>query len=517
MGTLDDLRAEADHEIRLAGDLAYFAGEVLKIRTKAGPLAALTFNPAQIELHRKLEEQKQRTGKVRAIVLKARQMGVSTYVAARLYRQTIGGAGLRTFIIGHEKRASSNLYQLVRRFHDNLPDDMRPSVSTSNAEELTFDRLDSGYIVQTATAEGAGRSATAQLLHGSEVAFWANLAEQTASLLQTTPNLPGTEVIFESTADAFGSPFHQMWRAAEAGDSPFEPVFLPWSIEPAYRMEVPEGFDLTSDERELARLHGLDDQQIVWRRMKISELRSEDLFRREYPLTPSEAFVAANFDSYIPADLVMRARKEEIEPYGPLLIGCDPAGQGDDSTVIAWRQGHRIIKTEKRKGLTTMEIAGRLSQLIRDEKPAKVSIDVGGLGIGVAERLEEQGHGDVVNKVNFGSKPVEPPPLDEMGRPGGGPLNRRAELYQNLKKALEGRIQIPDDDALMADLVSVGYTYDSQGRLQLESKKDMRRRGMPSPDLADAVALCFSEPEGSPFPRSNGFNRKIDYPGFAYA
>jgi hypothetical protein len=162
---LSDLRHDLDHAERLDTDLAYFAEHYLKIRTKAGPLASFAFNPAQIELHNRLEEQKRRTGKVRAIVLKARQMGVSTLIAARLYRQTISGEGLRTFIIGHEKRASSNLYQLVKRFHDNLPDDVRPSVGTSNAEELTFDRLDSGYMVQTASTEGTGRSATAQLIH----------------------------------------------------------------------------------------------------------------------------------------------------------------------------------------------------------------------------------------------------------------------------------------------------------------------------------------------------------------
>ena len=92
---LSELRQDLDHAERLETDLAYFAEQYLKIRTKAGPLASFTFNPAQIELHKRLEEQKQRTGKVRAIVLKARQMGVSTLIAARLYRQTISGEGLR--------------------------------------------------------------------------------------------------------------------------------------------------------------------------------------------------------------------------------------------------------------------------------------------------------------------------------------------------------------------------------------------------------------------------------------
>jgi hypothetical protein len=302
---------------------------------------------------------------------------------------------------------------------------------------------------------------------------------------------------------------HLKIRPKEGGVAPLV------AIDPGYRAKAPEDFSPSSDEARLAEIHGLDNEQLYWRRLKIAELRSEDLFKREYPLTPDEAFMASSFDSFITSDLVMNARKTtDIEPEGPLLIGIDPAGQGDDATAIAWRQGHRITKIERRRNLTTMEIAGWVANIIRKENPAKVCIDVGGLGIGIYDRLVEQGHGDVVSNVNFGSKPIEPPPIDDSGKPSGGPLNRRAEMWQNMKNVLqEGRFQIPDDEALHADLTSCGYKYDSAGRLVLESKADMRRRGMPSPDSADAMALTFSEPEGSAIPRSTliGFNRPIQY------
>src|SRR5215469_4211355 len=131
---------------------------------------------------------------IRAIILKARQLGVSTYVAARLYHRTIHSPGLRAIILGHERRASSNLFQIVKRFHDNLGDELKPSVGTSNAEELIFDRIDSGYIVAVASGEGTGRSATAQLLHASECGFWDDLPAQMTSLMQTVPDLDGTEI-----------------------------------------------------------------------------------------------------------------------------------------------------------------------------------------------------------------------------------------------------------------------------------------------------------------------------------
>jgi hypothetical protein len=190
----------------------------------------------------------------------------------------------------------------------------------------------------------------------------------------------------------------------------------------------------------------------------------------EYPSVASEAFISSSFDSYIPAALVIRARKEKVDPYGPLIIGVDPAGMGPDRTSIAWRQGRCITKIESRRGLDTMEVCGWVSRIIREDKPAKVNIDVGGMGVGVYDRLIEQGHRrSLVNPVNFGGKPMEPPPLDEKGKPGGGPANRRAEMWSNLKKALQaGRFSLPDRDSLQADLVSAGYMFNSAGQLLIE-------------------------------------------------
>jgi hypothetical protein len=266
---------------------------------------------------------------------------------------------------------------------------------------------------------------------------------------------------------------------------------------------------MTDEEQRLAELHNLDAEQIAWRRAKVCQLGNESLFSQEYPLTPSESFISSTFDSFIPAELVIRARREKVEPYGPLVIGVDPAGMGADRTSIAWRRSHVILKVESRRGLDTMETTGWINRIIDEEKPDRVNLDVGGMGVGIYDRLIEMGHRrNVVQPVNFGGKPVEPPPLDETGRPAGGSFNRRSEMWSNLKKALEaGRFSLLDSDSLQADLVSVGYKYTSDGKLLLESKQDMRKRGVPSPDEADAVALCFADPSG--FSRSKNFNRDL--------
>ena len=141
--------------------------------------------------------------------------------------------------------------------------------------------------------------------------------------------------------------------------------------------------------------------------MKISQLGTPELFPQEYPLIASESFISRTHDSFIPVELVLKARREDVEAYGPLLIGVDPAHMGADRTAIAWRRGHKILKIESRRNLTTMEVAGWVGRNIADEKPAKVFIDVGGLGVGVYHRLQEQGRRNAV-AVNFGGKPTEP-------------------------------------------------------------------------------------------------------------
>jgi hypothetical protein len=300
-----------------------------------------------------------------------------------------------------------------------------------------------------------------------------------------------------------------LWRKAEAGQSEFQPIFLPWSLDPEYRRPAPD-FEADDKETELAELYDLDNEQLAWRRAKVGQLGSGDYFSQEYPITASEAFISAEFDSFIPATLVLQARRESLEPWGPLIIGVDPAGMGADRTSVAWRRGHAILKVVSRRGLDTMQTAGWIAKIIRDDEPDVVNIDVGGLGVGVYDRLRERGF-DCVQAINFGGRAVTPAPVDETGRNAGGPANRRAEMWQNMKEVLEeGRFSLPDSDSLQADLVSVGYKYDSGGRLLLESKIDMRRRGLPSPDEGDACALTFAQADG--FARVKGFGRELEYP-----
>lgn len=483
---------------RLRDDFKHYASKCLKIRTKGGDIQPLVLNQAQLYLHDRLEAQRAKTGKVRALVLKGRQQGISTYIGGRYYWRSTHSRGVRVFILTHEQDATNNLFGMVDRYHQHCPELVKPITGSANAKELSFSALESGYAVGTAGAKAVGRSQTVQLFHGSEVAFWPNASTHFAGVVQAIPDLPGTEIVLESTANGVSGEFHERWQQAEAGIGDYEAIFIPWFWQDEYRRPVPSGFALDGEESEYAAAHHLSLEQMVWRRAKIAELKDPLLFKQEYPATADEAFQLTGHDSYIRSDRVLAARKAEHEGIGPLVIGADPARFGDDRFSLAWRRGRKVEKLESKSKIDTVQGANWIKQVIDADKPARVFVDVGGVGAGVVDILHSWGgvYLDVVTPINFGSEPQEPVVLLPDGTKAAGPRNRRAEMWMRSKDWLDdpGGADIPDLDSLQADACGPGYSYDVNQRLQLESKEHMRARGVRSPDEWDAIVLTFAEP-----------------------
>ena len=170
------MASEIEVRYKLRNDLEYYAAKCLKIRGK-DKIQSFALNKAQLYIHEILEKQLKEIGMVRAIILKGRQQGCSTYVEARYIWKVTHTKGVRAFILTHEEKASQTLFEMSKRYYDNLPQQIKPSISAVNAKELLFDKLDSGYGVGTAGNKSVGRSQTNQFFHGSEVAFWPNAAE----------------------------------------------------------------------------------------------------------------------------------------------------------------------------------------------------------------------------------------------------------------------------------------------------------------------------------------------------
>lgn len=483
---------------RLHDDYPLYAKECLKVRAKNREIKPLILNPAQQYLHQRLEEQKAKSGKVRALVLKGRQAGFSTYIGGRFYHITSLNRGTEAFILTHEQEATDNLFAMTERFHQHTP--LRPSTSADNAKELRFDLLDSGYSVGTAGATAVGRSKTIHLLHGSEVAFWKNAKDHFAGVVQTVPNEPGTEIILESTGHGPSGEFYEQWQQAEAGIGEYIAVFVPWFWTPEYRLPVPPGFTLDEEEEKYASAHGLDLEQMAWRRAKIAELRDPILFKQEYPATASEAFEFTGHDGFIKTEHVLAARKSEKQGIGPLVVGVDPSRFGDDRFSIAWRRGRKCHKVESRSKIGTTEAVGWIKDIIDIERPARVFMDTGGGGDRIFDILQSYGkpYDKIIRLVAFGGAPQQPVRILKDGSKRAGPKNRRAEMWERMKDWLEqpGGADIPDNDALQADICAPGYSYDlTTQQLVLESKEHMRNvRKVRSPDEGDALALTFAEP-----------------------
>lgn len=508
-----DLQRQLDALAALQSDFTLYAPKCLKIKTKGGSIVPFALNKAQRFIHEKLEEQKALTGKVRALILKGRQQGASTYIGGRFYHRASLRHGVSVFILTHEQAATDNLFAMVSRYHDHSP--LKPSTGAANAKELLFNRLDSGYSVATAGQKAAGRSKTSQLFHGSEVAFWPNATDHFGASVQGVPDEPGSEIILESTANGVGGEYHERWQKAEAGIGDYIAIFVPWFWEDGYARPVPADFKLTSerpDEGELSeqeyydvwRQAGMTMEHMVWRRAKIEELGFV-LFKQEYPTTPDEAFQTTGHDSFIKPALVLRAMKNHIdEALGELVIGVDPSRFGDDLFAIVWRRGRKITKCQTIEKIGTVEAANLLKQIIDRDNPAKMFIDAGGLGAGVYDLLVSFGakYDKCVVGVNFGSEPQDPVELLPDGTKKPGPKNRRAEMWLRSKEWLADPlgVDIPDESAYLTDAVGPSYKYDSNQRIVLESKESMRKRGVRSPDRWDAVVLTFAEPVYRPTP-----------------
>ncbi len=489
---------------RLKDDFEHYALKCLRIRTKAGGVEPLILNRAQRYLHERLQNQLKKMGKVRALVLKGRQQGISTYIGGRFYQKSTHSFGQRVFILTHEQDATDNLFEMVNRYHEYCPVLVKPHTGAANAKELDFDLLDSSYRVGTAGAKAVGRSQTLQLFHASEYAFWPNADLHAAGVLQAVPELPGTEIIKESTANGMGNPFHQEWQKAESGLSEYEAIFIPWFWQDEYRREVPENFVLSDDDLLYQAAHELDDEQMSWRQNKITTL-GDLLFMQEYPATANEAFQLTGHDSYITPSSVLKARKNKCDAIGPKVGGADPSWGGEDRFSVALRQGRVVYKLESKLKIMPVDAANWLRQIIDDEQLDRLFVDVGGAGVATVDMLHSWGepYKTIVKAVNFGSAPQDKPKVPVTGteanmKQKGGPANRRAEMWMRSKKWLEdvGEAQIPDLDSLQSDACAPAYKYNMYGQLLIEAKQDMKKRGMRSPDEWDAIALTFAEPVG---------------------
>jgi hypothetical protein len=193
-------------------------------------------------------------------------------------------------------------------------------------------------------------------------------------------------------------------------------------------------------------------------------------------------------EQFISRDIVGEAMARQVELFSrwPLIIGCD-VGRGDRS-VMVHRRGRKVLDAIKvLQGERTTDFARRLAEEIRfwreDEGlHANMIIEELGMGVGVVETLQDMGFDEHVWGVNTGAKAYDSDLY----------VHLREEMWFKLKEWLEGNVELPNHKELMDDLVVIRRRPNSNGKLRLETKEEMRRRGVKSPDVGDALALTFA-------------------------
>ena len=486
--------------------------DCLRIVDKKAKLTPLILNEAQLILHAKAEAQRREIGMVRAMVLKGRKQGCSTYIGGRFYSKARLFKHRNVKVMAHDQKTTHGLFQMVKTFHGNDP--LALQAQNDSATELRFSNK-SSYSVLTAGGSGeGGRGDTPFMGHMSEVAFYKNAQKNYASFANSIPIERDTEVWAESTANGLGNEFHKRWSLAEGGLASeeemfaFLPIFIPWFISSEYALPVenfvlrgePEGDGLPS-ERDIADMYGLSPQQMAWRRFMINSQfgGSVETFMQEYPCTPQEAFQTPGLDLFIKPLAIARARRRTgIKPYGPKILGVDPAGLGGDKFMMTLRQGMVMLWHRGRPGVEPGEEQVEwVASIMMEEGVDRCNIDYsGGWGSALLAGLRER-YPDLAEKchpVDFGAKSQA-----KMVKPHvPGPRNRRAEMYVRMREWFndpEG-CSIPDEDSLQSDLGAVTARISGQSTdTVLCSKQEIKKALHRSPDTSDSAALTFAVPD----------------------
>lgn len=376
-------------------------GEYLRIRAKNNQLLPMILNTAQAQYAR--------TCTHRNIVLKARQLGITTYVAARYFIQTITRPGTLTVQVAHDQESAEEIFRIVHRFWANLPDALRKGAlmtSRANVRQIVFPRLDSQYRVATAADENAGRGLTIHNLHCSEVARWPHGGiEALASVRAAVP--PAGEIVLESTPNGAAGVFYEEWqRAPETG---YTRYFFPWWLDPGYVQLVdPANFpELDAEEQALVDRWKLSHEQIAYRRYIRSSMR--DLAVQEYAEDAYSCFRASG-ECVFDLDCVRAQLNNHREPvqsednnrlltwFPPMpeheyIIGVDPAGGGSHgdyscAQVIARETGLQCAQLHGH--FSPRELARKVRKLAKTYKGALVAVERNNHGHAVLTHLRNQ-------------------------------------------------------------------------------------------------------------------------------
>jgi hypothetical protein len=347
------VRATPELFERLKHDTPFWGRHCAKIVNKKRQLVALEANGPQLRFDAALEAQRAAGKPMRAIVLKARQLGFSTWGVGKVMQRITQREFRRALIVAQENDTASQLFDMADRIWINLPPDLELGLKPyrthlARGEFMKFGEpsrirrnaglvgLDSSIEISTAREVEGGRGYTFSELLATEVAFYQDQAKLTA-ILNAVPDEPETLVVLESTANSLNF-FHDRWEAAVAGDSEYVPVFAGWTEDPDYRLEFYDDEARAEfvasigtgpwgeDEPDLVETYGCTPEQLLWRRKTIVDKCEGKLekFKQEYPVSPEEAFMLSGKQVF--STVLASRMRRQVEQTDPKTVSPDNPG-----------------------------------------------------------------------------------------------------------------------------------------------------------------------------------------------
>ena len=359
-------------------------------------LSFFDMNAAQAKLLELLQTE------TRILVPKARQLGISTLIRGFFFREAYCSEHPQPYaVMSHTRSSAEGLNKMDKTFYKNLPPKYQKRLSKINTRHMVFGESGASMDIYTAGGRGGTRSFAASAAHLSEFAFYPHQEETLAEIEATVGE---GLIVIESTANEPGDKFHQLIEGAMSGENDWVVAFFGWNLKPEYRVKTPKSFMPTGPERELMNQFELDDEQIYWRRKKLRTLGKEK-FRREFPLTVEESFLAAKvayFDHGIlegiePIPLGKKPHREvsSPNPQEQYVMGVDvAAGVGSDYSAITIVSLHtrEPVYHYEANNVSPSRLAEVILQLCRKYFEPIVLVEANGYGSTTLNRLEQVGY-----------------------------------------------------------------------------------------------------------------------------
>lgn len=285
---------------RIQKDFPFFAETCLMIKTKEDGIVPFRLNKAQRFLWSKIKEREDAGEPVRIIILKARQLGMSTFVQGYLMWKAVTQPATNGLVVSHMKDHASRLFEKIELMYDRLPKPLYDEMQSVRNSKKTGLKLSWGGTqqtsihVETAGNKNLGRGDTINFCHLSEMAFYDDAEDIVFGLNASIPKGAKSAVIIESTANGMGNYFARQWKRAKESKSNYIPIFLPWFWDEKNQIEWKPGTPpLSAEERDIKNKFGLTKAQMLWRRTSIEDDCDGDVekFKQENPADEQEGFL----------------------------------------------------------------------------------------------------------------------------------------------------------------------------------------------------------------------------------